>query len=103
LNTQLQSDGAIISKYWLDESVKIIEDKGLKKGYDKDYTLMLFVHDELDWAVRKSKDDELVHIVGMANKEGALRTQKLLNFGMEIEVGDATERYKVGRNWAECH
>lgn len=53
LNTQLQSCGAIISKYWIMKAVQTIERVHLMKwGYDKDYTLLLYSHDEIQNAVR---------------------------------------------------
>jgi DNA polymerase I len=59
LNTQLQSCGAIISKYWIYNTIKALEDDhGLKWGYDYDYTLLLYSHDEIQFAVRDAAAPE---------------------------------------------
>lgn len=95
LNTLLQSAGAIISKYWMVNTMDIIEgDLGLKWGYDKDFSLMIYSHDELDFACLPEHKEK----VADACVEGARRTQKKLKFLLPIDVGIIH-----GKNWAECH
>jgi len=58
LNTELQSCGAIISKYWIRKAIQLNEAapynfKWSRTGYDEsDYTLLLYSHDETQYAAR---------------------------------------------------
>lgn len=58
LNTELQSCGAIISKYWIRQAIKLNEGapynfKWSRSGYEEsDYTLLLYSHDETQYAAR---------------------------------------------------
>ncbi|MFM7009094.1 MAG: DNA polymerase [Betaproteobacteria bacterium] len=95
LNTLLQSAGAIISKYWILFTMQIIEtEHDLKWGYDKDFTLMIYSHDELDFACRPEHAEKIAD----ACRRGAKQTQDFLKFRLPIDVG-----IMPGKNWAECH
>jgi DNA polymerase-1 len=87
LNTALQSAGAILSKYWMKEVIDRLDKEGLKWGYDRDYTLMIYSHDELQFAVK----DKWVDLVRDACLDGA-----------KLHIPIASE-VKIGNNWAETH
>lgn len=95
LNTLLQSAGAIISKYWIIFALQLIEqDYKLEWGYDKDFTLMIYSHDELDFAARPEHVDKIKH----ACQEGARMTRDHLKFRLPIDVGVID-----GPTWAHVH
>lgn len=95
LNSLLQSTGAIISKYWIIYTLSILENEGhLEWGYDKDFSLLLYSHDELQFACRPDK----VEFVQQACAKGALKAGERLKFRLPVEVGLAS-----GVNWAETH
>lgn len=95
LNALLQSAGAIISKYWIVFVLDILENEmGLQYGYDKDFTLLIFSHDELDFAVRAG----LEHKVADACARAALKAGQHLDFRLPVDVGTM-----IGGHWGECH
>lgn len=95
LNTLLQSAGAIISKYWIMYAMHILTvEHGLKTGYDNDFTLMIYSHDELQFGCRK----ELVPIVKDACIRAAPMAGKKL--GMKLPT---TSNAVDGPHWAATH
>ncbi len=95
LNTLLQSAGAIISKYWIAYTMDIIENEyNLKWGYDNDFTLMIYSHDELDFACLPEHSLKIEE----ACIRGAKLTRTKMKFKLPIDVGVIH-----GKNWAECH
>jgi DNA polymerase I-like protein with 3'-5' exonuclease and polymerase domains len=94
LNTLLQGAGAVIAKRWIVECFEEIERQGYQYGWDKDFTLLVFCHDELQWAVREGLEEEFAELV----VEAARRTGEYFNF--KCPVGAES---KTGMNWAECH
>jgi hypothetical protein len=95
LNALLQSAGAIISKYWIFFTLQIIEEEfGLKWGWDNDFTLMLYSHDELQFGCKP----EYTELIKDAATRGALKAGKHLGFRLDVEVGLAE-----GDHWADTH
>lgn len=95
LNALLQSAGAIISKYWIFYVLDILEGThGMKYGYENDYTLMIYSHDEIQIATRP----EFQSIVAQACVDGALAAGKHLDFRLPVEVGIAH-----GQHWGDTH
>lgn len=95
LNALLQSAGAIISKYWIFYVLDILEGThGMKYGYEHDYTLMIYSHDEIQIATRP----EFQSIVEQACVDGALAAGKHLDFRLPVEVGIAH-----GQHWGDTH
>jgi DNA polymerase I-like protein with 3'-5' exonuclease and polymerase domains len=94
LNTLLQGAGAVIAKRWLLECFLAAEAAGLKYGWDGDFVLLGFIHDELQWAVR----DGLEEAFGVMTTECAVRTGE--HFDFKCPVG---AEYKIGDSWATCH
>jgi DNA polymerase I len=92
LNTLLQSAGALISKQWIVECFNAISH--LKYGWDGDYTLLGYIHDELQWAVREDKADEF----GKVMIQCAAKAGEVFNFKVPIGA-----EYSVGKNWADTH
>lgn len=95
LNTLLQSAGAIISKYWIIFVMDILENEhGMKWGYENDFTLLLYSHDELQFAVRP----EFVEITKEACATAALKAGSYLDFRLPVEVG-----VDDGEHWGATH
>jgi hypothetical protein len=95
LNTLLQGAGAILSKYWIIIAMRGIEDElGLKLGYNNDFSLMIYSHDELQFAVRKQYTQKLKQIVVDA---AGLAGEYL---GMRLPI--AAEG-KHGDHWTDTH
>jgi DNA polymerase I len=94
LNTLLQSAGALISKQWLIEIDLMAQEKGLKYGWDGDWTMLGWIHDEVQLAVR----EEIAEDFGKAVVEAATRAGDYFNFKLPIGA-----EFKVGKNWADTH
>ena len=95
LNTLLQGAGAIISKYWIVYAMGIIENEyNLQWGYDKDFTLLIYSHDELDFACLPEHAKKIEE----ACVRGADLAGKRLGFKLPVEVG-----VMHGVHWGECH
>jgi len=94
LNSLLQGAGAIIAKQWIIESFAEAERRGLKCGWDGDFVLLGFIHDELQWAVREDRAEELGKFV----IEAAATAGEHFKFKCPIGA-----EFKVGLNWADCH
>ena len=94
LNSLLQGAGAIIAKQWIIESFAEAERRGLKCGWDGDFVLLGFIHDELQWAVREDRAEELGKFV----IEAAATAGEHFKFKCPIGA-----EFKVGNNWADCH
>jgi DNA polymerase-1 len=92
LNTLLQSAGALISKQWIVECFKELSD--LKYGWAGDFTLLGYIHDELQWAVR----DEIADAFGKRVVECASRAGTFFDFKVPIGA-----EFKVGKTWADTH
>jgi len=95
LNTQLQSCGAIISKYWIRNAINGIEQQlGLKWGYENDYTLLLYSHDEIQLAVRHQH----VRRVRVVCEQAAAKAGEELDMRMPIRAES-----KAGPHWGSTH
>jgi DNA polymerase I-like protein with 3'-5' exonuclease and polymerase domains len=94
LNTLLQGAGAVIAKRWVIECFLEAERRGYRYGWDGDFTLLGFIHDEQQFAVREGLEQEFGEMVVMcAQRAGAY-------FNFKCPVG---AEFKVGADWAECH
>jgi DNA polymerase I-like protein with 3'-5' exonuclease and polymerase domains len=94
LNTLLQSAGALISKQWLIECFEETQRRNHSYGWDGQFTLLGYIHDELQWAVREEIADYFgTMVVDCAHKAG-----EFFNFRVPIDA-----EYKVGANWADTH
>ncbi len=94
LNTLLQGAGALISKQWVIEVFEEAERRGLRYGWEGDWTLLGYIHDEMQFAVREGLDEEFGKMV----IECARKAGEFFNFKCPIDA-----EFKVGANWMECH
>lgn len=92
LNFACSSIEAILCKTWLVDSCAALEAKGYVWG--RDFWFMLWVHDEVQVACRKSIAEE----VGKTLVETAKQTGIKLGFRVPL-----ASEYKIGRNWADTH
>jgi DNA polymerase I-like protein with 3'-5' exonuclease and polymerase domains len=90
LNTLLQSAGALLAK----QSMVIMRDKIIAKGWQGRAHQVLWCHDEHQWDCEPEIADE----VGRMQVESYLEAGRHFNFRIPIDG-----EYKVGNNWAETH
>lgn len=94
LNSLLQGAGAIIAKQWIIECFAEAQRRGLKCGWDGDFVLLGFIHDELQWGVREDLAEEFGQFVVKAAATAGE------HFKFKCPIG---AEFKVGLNWADCH
>lgn len=95
LNSLLQSAGAIICKQWIADVDQGLQDAGLKPGWDGDYAVLGWIHDELQVAVRDGLQDQVSEIILNAARHAG---DPFPDWRCPTD-GDI----KLGSNWAECH
>jgi DNA polymerase-1 len=95
LNTLLQSAGALVAKKWLCMMERELKARGLKHGWDGDYAIMAFVHDELQFAARTQ---EIADVIRDVSKLAIQRVTEYYQFRCPLDVDT-----KVGRSWKDCH
>lgn len=94
LNTLLQSGGAIVSKVWIRQMLENFNQRGLLYGYDRDYTFLLWSHDEVQYAVKEIHAETVMREA----EEAAVRA------GLELECRvPINAEGKIGVNWFETH
>lgn len=94
LNTLLQSAGALVAKQWLVEFFTKARHLKLTSGPDKDFALVGWCHDELQFQVKEELSDQ----IGDLLVEAALDAGKFFKFKVPIGA-----EYKVGKTWADTH
>ena len=95
LNLLLQSAGALVCKYWIVRTEERLLARGLKHGWDGDFALMAWVHDEQQIACR---DLDVAKIV-VEEAQAAMRdTQAHYNFRVQLDTEGI-----IGKNWYDCH
>jgi DNA polymerase-1 len=95
LNTLLQSAGAIICKIWLVKVMKMALKAGYKHGYNNDFVLCAWVHDEIQVACRSNEvasDFKRFSIAAMTEVENELKSKCRLDVGSQ-----------VGLSWKDTH
>lgn len=95
LNLLLQSAGALVCKKWIVTTEQRLLARGLKHGWDGDFALMAWIHDEQQIACRT---EEIAKIVCEEAQQAMRDTQAFFNFRVQLDTEG-----KVGRNWADCH
>lgn len=96
LNTLLQSAGALVCKAWIVETERVLEeDMGFAQGWDGDFAIMMWSHDELQVACRT---DDIAIKVTEASKLAMATVEKLFNFRTPLDVDS-----KIGATWKDCH
>lgn len=94
LNMLLQSAGAILCKNWLVDSYHALLEAGYRWGWDGDFVIVGFIHDELQIAVREGLEQEIGEIVCQC----ARATGPKFGFKCRLDSG-----FVVGNNWKETH
>ncbi|MEM6746793.1 MAG: DNA polymerase [Pseudomonadota bacterium] len=94
LNSLCQSAGAVICKEWMCLVWEKLLARGYKPGWDGDFVLCVWVHDELQIACRADIADEVAAIA----KEAAREVGPKYKF-RGVTAADVTQ----GFNWKECH
>lgn len=95
LNTLLQSAGALICKKWVCLVEENMRKAGYKHGWDGDFAMMAWLHDETQIACRtKEIAEDCVRIA----QESMRQTQKFFNFNCQLDTEG-----KIGANWFDCH
>jgi len=96
LNTLLQGAGATIAKQWCINFAEYCEEDGLKHGWDGDFAIVAWIHDELQVAVRD--DPRIMEICRKNIIDAAYDAGAQLGFTLPVDVD-----VKFGRRWAETH
>jgi DNA polymerase I-like protein with 3'-5' exonuclease and polymerase domains len=94
LNTLLQGAGAVVAKQWIVEIFEEAERSGYRYGWDADWTLLGFIHDECQLAVREGLEE----VFGKMTTECARKAGD--HFKFKCPVG---AEFKIGSNWKETH
>lgn len=95
LNLLLQSAGALVCKKWIVLTEKRLLARGFKHGWDGDFALMAWIHDEQQIACRTKEIAEIV----VEEAQKAMRdTQAFFNFRVQLDTEGI-----IGKNWADCH
>jgi DNA polymerase-1 len=96
LNSLLQSAGAILCKQWLADCRDALKALGLKQGWDGDFVMLGWIHDEIQFAFRDHVDFETVKAIIIKTGQDAGKPFPAWNCRLDVEA-------KRGLNWAECH
>jgi DNA polymerase-1 len=94
LNSLLQSAGAIICKRWIVDFNRRLTARFGPQGWDGQWAAMLWVHDEVQLAVRPEIADEVQEIL----VDSIRSITAHFNWRVPLD-GEA----KVGANWQETH
>lgn len=94
LNTLLQSAGAILCKRWLVDFYDAATAAGYKHGWDGDFVILGWIHDEIQVASRNGLGDEFGRLLTITAQQAGVR------FGFRVRLDS---NYKIGRNWADTH
>ena len=95
LNLLLQSAGALICKKWIVTTEERLLARGLRHGWNGDFALMAWIHDEQQIACRT---EEIAKIVCEEAQQAMRDTQKYFNFHVQLDTEGI-----IGHNWFDCH
>lgn len=95
LNTLLQSAGALICKKWVCLVEENMRKAGYRHGWDGDFAMMAWIHDETQIACRTK---EIAEDCCRIAQESMRQTQAFFNFKCQLDTEG-----KIGCNWAACH
>ena len=96
LNTLLQAMGATLAKIWCVAFESFMEEAGFVHGWDGDFAILAWVHDEMQIAVRD--DPEVIAAAERYLHESATYSGERVGFKLAVEVDT-----KIGRNWQQTH
>lgn len=94
LNTLLQGAGAILCKQWLVSFYDEMTAAGYAHGYDGDYVICGFIHDELDVGCK----GHLANVVADTLVRTAINSGAKYDFKVRLDA-----EAKIGTNWSEVH
>ena len=95
LNTLLQSAGALICKKWVCLWEENMRKAGYRHGWNGDFALQVWCHDEIGVACRtKETAEDCCRIA----QESMRQTQAFFNFNCQLDTEG-----KIGRTWADTH
>lgn len=95
LNLLLQSAGALVCKQWVVFWEEAMRARGYKHGWDGDFALMGWIHDETQIACRtKEIAEDCIKI----SQEAMRRVQEHFKFNCQLDTEG-----KIGYSWAETH
>lgn len=95
LNTLLQSAGALVCKKWVCLWEENMRKAGYRHGWDGDFALQVWCHDEIGVACRTK---EIAEDCCRIAQESMRQTQAFFNFNCQLDTEG-----KIGHNWAETH
>lgn len=95
LNTLLQSAGALVCKKWVCLVEENMRKAGYKHGWDGDFAMGAWIHDECQIACRTK---EIAEDCCRIAQESMRQTQAFFNFKCQLDTEG-----KIGCNWAACH
>ncbi len=94
LNSLLQSCGAILCKTWLIDSYDALLAAGYRWGWDGDFVILGWIHDELQIAVREGLEDAIGDIVVKCAQEAGAR----YTFRCRLD-----SKAVPGKTWKDTH
>lgn len=94
LNTLLQCAGALICKRWIVESNRRMTREFGPQGWTGQWSSLLWIHDEIEWAVRAA----IAEAARLIALQSIAAMTEHFNFRVPL-VGDA----KLGVNWSQVH
>ena len=94
LNALLQSAGGIICKQWLVQFVKAMKKAGFRHGWNGDFAMCAWVHDEIQVACKADVAEQIGDIAVATIRE----VTDIFNFQCPLDG-----EFNVGDNWAETH
>ena len=95
LNLLLQGAGAVICKAWVVETDRLMKEAGYKSGFDGDYALCAWVHDEQQIACRTL---EIAEHCGAISQQAMRNVQEKYNFRVQLDTD-----FNIGKSWLETH
>lgn len=96
LNTLLQSAGAVICMAWMCRIDLVLQrDEALRHGWDGDYVILGWIHDELQFAARTP---EIAERIGQLAKKTAQEIGGVFDFLCPLDG-----EFKIGSTWADTH
>jgi DNA polymerase I-like protein with 3'-5' exonuclease and polymerase domains len=97
LNTLLQGMGATLAKIWAVSFESFMEEAGFVHGWNGDFVIVAWIHDELQICVRD--DPRVMAAAERYVEEAATYAGERVGFRLPVEIG----KPKFGRNWSETH
>ena len=94
LNTLLQGAGAILCKAWIVSFYDYMINSGFTHGYDGDFVIVGFIHDEVQVACK----EEYAEMVGHSLVHCAVHAGDMFDFRVPL-----ASEFKIGNNWSETH